>query len=89
MDLVKRLAVSSSTARQLGDPAGAHPALPDGICDISGTERAPDLEAMAGIAIADHHWNVPVSAELGDDPLIRLWLFWTVWSKSAPCSVAS
>ena len=67
MDVVKRLAVSSSTARQLGDPV-----LPDGICDISGTERAPDPEAMAGIAIADHNWNVPVSAELGDNLLIRL-----------------
>ena len=87
--MVKRLAVSSSTARQLGDPAGAHPALPDGICDISGTERAPDLEAMAGIAIADHDWNVPVSAELGDNLLMRLCFFLTIRSKSATCSVAS
>ena len=89
MDVVKRLAVSSSTARQLGDPAGAHPALPDGICDISGTERAPDPEAMAGIAIADHHWNVPVSAELGDNLLMRLCFFLTIRSKSATCSVAN
>ena len=89
MDVVKRLAVSSSTARQLGDPAGAHPALPDGICDISGTERAPDLEAMAGMAIADHHWNVPVSAELGDNLVMRLCFFLTIRSKSATCSVAS
>jgi hypothetical protein len=89
VDVVKRLAVSSSTARQLGDPAGAHPALPDGICDISGTERAPDLEAMAGIAIADHHWNVPVSAELGDNLLMRLCFFLTIRSKSAASSVAS
>ena len=89
MDVVKQLAVSSSAAQQLNDPAGAHPALPDGICDISGTERAPDLEAMAGIAIADHHWNVPVSAELGDNLLMRLCFFLTIRSKSATCSVAS
>ncbi len=89
MDVVKQLAVSSSAAQQLNDPAGAHPALPDGICDISGAERAPDLEAMAGMAIADHHWNVPVSAELGDNLLMRLCFFLTIRSKSATCSVAS
>jgi hypothetical protein len=44
---------------------------------------------MAGMAIADHHWNVPVSAELGDNLVMRLCFFLTIRSKSATCSVAS
>jgi hypothetical protein len=69
VDVVKRLAVTPTGAHQLDDPAGTSPALPDGVCGIAGTERPPDLAAMAGLEMADHDREVPVSAELGHDLL--------------------
>jgi hypothetical protein len=68
---MKRLAVSPAGANQLDDPAGASPALTDGACGIASSELPPHMAAMAGPENANHHWTVPVSAELGDDLLIQ------------------
>lgn len=70
MDLVKRLAVTPASAHQLDDPAGASPALTDGVCGIAGTEGATHLAAIAVVVIVDHHREVPMAAELGNDLLI-------------------
>jgi len=69
--VVKQLAVTPAGAHQLDDPAGSSPALTDGACGIAGPERPAHLAAMPGLEIADHHREVPVSAELGDDLLIQ------------------
>lgn len=71
MHVVKRLAVTPACAHQLDDPAGSSPALSDSACGIAGTESPAHLAAMTGLEIADHHREVPVSAELGDDLLIQ------------------
>ena len=69
--VVKRLAVTPACAHQLDDPAGSSPALSDGACGIAGTESPAHLAAMTGLEIADHHREVPVATELGDDLLIQ------------------
>jgi len=71
VDVVKRLPISPAGAHQLDDPAGTKPALPDDICGVAGSELPAHLAAMAGLEIADLHWEVPVAAELGDDLLIQ------------------
>jgi hypothetical protein len=71
VDLVKRLAVTPADAHQLDDPAGASPALTDGVCGIAGTECPAHLAAMAVVVIADHNREVPMAAELGNDLLIQ------------------
>ena len=67
VDVVKRLAVTPAGALQLDDPAGTRPAFTDGICGIAGSELPTHLAAMAGLDIADLHWEMPVAEELGDD----------------------
>ena len=71
MDVVKRLPISPAGAHQLDDPAGTKPALTDDICGVAGSELPAHLAAMAGLEIADLHWEVPVAVELGDDLLIQ------------------
>ena len=71
MDVLKRLPISPAGAHQLDDPAGTKPALTDDICGVAGSELPAHLAAMAGLEIADLHWEVPVAAELGDDLLIQ------------------
>jgi hypothetical protein len=67
--VVKRFAVTPSGAHQLEDPAGTHPALANGLSGIAGTQSPSHLTAIAGLEIADHDREVPVSAELGDNLL--------------------
>ena len=69
--VVKRLTVMSVCTHQLDDPAGSSPALSDSTCGIAGTENPAHLAAMTSLELADHHREVPVSAELGDDLLIQ------------------
>ena len=69
VDVVKRLDATPAGAYQLNDPAGTHPALADGVSGIAGSELPMHQAAMAGLKIADHHREVPVAAELGDDLL--------------------
>jgi len=69
VDVVKRLPISPAGAHQLDDPAGTYPAYTDGVCGIAGPELPAHLAAMADLEIADHHWEVRVAAELGDDLL--------------------
>ena len=69
--VVKRLAVTPASAHQLDNPAGSSPALTNGVSGIAGTQRPADLAAMAVVDIADHHREVPVTAELGEDLLIQ------------------
>ncbi len=71
VDMVKRLAVTSSLANQFDDPARTHPALTDAVRGIEGSELPADLAAMAGLEIAGLHREVPVAAELGDNLLIE------------------
>jgi hypothetical protein len=71
VDVVKRLADTPAGAHQLDDPAGAHPALSNGVSDIAGTQRPAHLAAMAGLNIADLNREVPVPAEQGNDLLIQ------------------
>jgi hypothetical protein len=71
MQVIKRLAVSPAGAHQLDDPAGTSPALANGLTGIAGTQSPSHIATMAGIAIADRHRKVPVSAELGDDLLMQ------------------
>jgi len=71
VDVVKRLPISPAGAHQLDDPAGTKPALTDDICGVAGSELPAHLAAMAGLEIADLHWEVPVAVELGDDLLIQ------------------
>lgn len=71
MQVIKRLAVSPADAHQLDDPGGTSPALVNRLTGIAGTQRPSHIAAMAGIAIADHHWKVPMSAELRDDLLTQ------------------
>ena len=71
VDVVKRLAVTPASAHQLDNPAGASPAFTNGICGIAGTQRPAHLAAMSIVVIADHHREVPVSTELGNDLLIQ------------------
>ena len=71
MHVVKRLADTPAGAHQLTNPDGTHPALTDGACGIAGTESPAQLAAMAGLEVADHHREMPDSAELGDDLLIQ------------------
>ena len=67
MDVVKRFAVPLAGADQLDDPAGPHPALTDGIRGVACPELPMHLAAMAGLEIADLHWEVPVRVKLGRD----------------------
>ena len=53
VDVVKRLAVTPAGAHQLDDPAGAHPALSNGISGMAGTQRPAHLAAMAVVGIDD------------------------------------
>jgi len=71
VDAVKRLAVSPDGANQLDDPAGTCPTLADGVCCIASAELPAHLAAMSSLKIADHHREVPVATELGDDLLIQ------------------
>lgn len=71
MDVVKRLAIAPAGAHQLDDPAGAHPALTNGLNGVAGSESPAHPAAMAGLDIAYHYRKVPVAAELGDDLLIQ------------------
>jgi hypothetical protein len=68
---VKRLAVAQAGTHQLDDPASTSPALSNGVCGVAGTESSAHLGAMAGLGIADHHRDVPMAAELGNDLLIQ------------------
>jgi hypothetical protein len=69
--VVKRLAVTPASAHQLDNLAGSSPALTNGVSGIAGTQRPADLAAMAVVDIADHHREVPMAAELGNDLLIQ------------------
>jgi len=71
VDVVKRLALTPAGAHQLDDPAGAHPALSNGVSGIAGTQRPAHTAAMAVVGIADLNREVPVPAELGKDLLIQ------------------
>jgi len=66
-----RLAITPAGAHQLNDPAGTSPALANVLTGIAGTQSPSDRATMAGIAIADLHREVPVSAEPGDDLLTQ------------------
>jgi hypothetical protein len=68
---MKRLAVTPAGAHQLNDPAGTSPAFANGLTGIAGTQSPSDRATMAGIAIADHNREVPMSAELGHDLLMQ------------------
>jgi hypothetical protein len=69
VDLAEGLTAASPSADQFDDPAGTSPTLADGVCGIAGTEHPAHLAAMTSLDIADHHWEVTVAAELGDDLL--------------------
>ncbi len=71
MDVAKRLAITPASAHQLDDPAGAHPALSNGVRGIAGTQRPAHPAAMAVVGIAYLNREVPVAAELGCDLLIQ------------------
>ena len=71
MQVIKRLAITPAAAHQLDDPAGASPSLSDGACGIAGSESPAHLAAMAVVGIADHHRELPMAAELGDDLLMQ------------------
>jgi hypothetical protein len=71
VDVVKRLTVTPAGAHQLDNPAGAHPALSNGVSGIACTLRPAHLAAVPVVGIADQHREVPVPAELGHDLLIQ------------------